>query len=462
MSATNRRDFLKTTAAGLIMTPAVIQSGFANTSPNDIVNVAVIGIRGKGGVYGGGGHSLNYCNMPNVRVTALCDVDERLFSEAVKNVEEQGGNTPKTVVDFRELLDDKDIDVISIATPDHWHALQTIWACQAGKDVYVEKPISYNIDEGRKMVQAARKYGRIVQVGTQSRSNEVAKEAIRFIHEGKLGDIYLGRGIVYGHRGNIGHVKDSPIPKGVNWDLFLGPAPYRPFNENRFHYNWHWFWDTSTTEFGNNGTHHMDKLRWGMNKHVHPFRVSCSGGFYGWDSDQEIPNLQTATFEYEDGTMMELEVRSLYTNAEFGYKSGCFFYGTEGWMYLGGDEFKTFFGPKDEPGPSMSGTGRPESVLKNISDADKEAKVRVSDLTYAHFSNFIDAVRSRRWQDLHADILEGHMSTSIVHLGNIAYRTERKLTFNPLSERFIGEFADDGNTFMTRQYRSPYMIPDKV
>lgn len=465
MKATNRREFLKTTsttAAGLILTPTVIKSGFANKSPNDTINVAVVGIRGKGGMYGGGGHYLNYCNMPNVRVTALCDIDERLFPEAIKNVEEQGGNTPKTVVDFRELLDDKEIDVISIATPDHWHALQTIWACQAGKDVYVEKPISYNIDEGRKMVQAARKYDRIVQVGTQNRSNEVTKEAIKLIHEGKLGDIYMGRGIVYGHRGNIGRVKDSPIPEGVNWDLFLGPAPYRPFNENRFHYNWHWFWDTSTTEFGNNGTHQMDKVRWGMNKHVHPVRVSCNGGFYGWDSDQEIPNLQTATYEYGDGTIMELEIRSLYTNPEFGSKSGCFFYGTEGWMFLGGSEFKTFFGPKDEPGPSMTSAGSQSPILKNISEANANNTVKIGELEYTHFSNFISAVRSRRWQDLNADILEGHMSTGIIHLGNVAYRTERKLTFNPTSERFVGEFADDGNAFMTRQYRSPYTLPVEV
>jgi predicted dehydrogenase len=465
MKTTNRREFLKTTtttAAGLMLSVPVLKGGFANKSPNDIINVAVVGVRGKGGMYGGGGHYLNYCKMPNVRVTTLCDIDERSFPGAIKNVEEQGGNTPKTVVDFRELLDDKDIDVISIATPDHWHALQTIWACQAGKDVYVEKPISYNIDEGRKMFQAARKYNRIVQVGTQSRSNEVAKAAVKLLHDGKLGDIYLGRGIVYGHRGNIGHVKDSPIPEGVHWDRFLGPAPYRPFNENRFHYNWHWFWDTSTTEFGNNGTHQMDKVRWGMNKHVHPVKVQCAGGFYGWDSDQEIPNFQTAIYEYGDGSIMELEVRSLYTNPEFGSKSGCFFYGTEGWMYLGGNEFKTFFGPKDEPGPSMSSSDVERPTLKDFAKAKKNSSVNIRELEYAHFSNFINAVRSRRWQDLNADILEGHMSTGIIHLGNIAYRTERKLAFNPTSERFIGEFADDGNAFMTREYRSPYMVPDEV
>ena len=463
MKSTNRREFLKkstATAAGLMLSVPVVKSGFAKKSPNDTINVAVVGIRGKGGMYGGGGHYLNYCKMPNVRVTTLCDIDERLFPEAIKNVKEIGGNTPKTVVNYQDVLEDKDIDVISIATPDHWHALMTIWACQAGKDVYIEKPISYNIYEGRKMVQAARKYNRVVQVGTQSRSSKVTQEAIKFIRDGKLGKIYMGRGIVYGHRGNIGHVKDSPIPEGVHWDRFLGPAPYRPFNENRFHYNWHWFWDTSTTEFGNNGTHHMDKVRWGMNKHVHPVKVQGTGGFYVWDSDQEIPNLQTATFEYEDGTIMELEVRSLYTNSEFDSKSGCFFYGSEGWMHLGSRGFKTFFGTKDEPGPGMSSSDLNLPTLKNISKAEADNSVKVREPEYTHFSNFIDCVRSRRWQNLNADILEGHMSTAMMHLGNIAYRTGRTLRFNSNSERFIDD--DDANSYLTRDYRYPYVVPEKV
>lgn len=464
MKATNRREFLKkttTTAAGLMLSVPVVKSGFAKKCPNDTINVAVVGIRGKGGMYGGGGHYLNYCKMPSVRVTTLCDIDERLFPEAVKNVEEIGGNTPKTIVDYRDVLEDKDIDVISIATPDHWHALKTIWACQAGKDVYVEKPISYNIDEGRKMVQAARKYNRVVQVGTQSRSSKITKEAIKFIRDGKLGKIYMGRGIVYGHRGNIGHVKDSPIPEEVHWDRFLGPAPYRPFNENRFHYKWHWFWDTSTSEFGNNGIHHMDKVRWGMNKHVHPVKVQCTGGFYGWEnSDQEIPNLQIATFEYDDGTIMELEVRSLYTNPEFGSKSGCFFYGSEGWMHLGGGGFKTFFGTKDEPGPSMSSSDPNLPTLKDFAEAEADDSVKTREPEYTHFSNFIDCVRSRKWQNLNADILEGHMSTAMMHLGNIAYRTGRSLTFNPYSERFIDD--DDANSYLTREYRYPYVVPGKV
>ena len=463
MNVTNRREFIKkttTTAAGMMLSAPVIKAGFGNKSPNDIINVAVVGIRGKGGMYGGGGHYAVYSAMPNVRVTTICDVDEREFPAAIKNIQNIGGNTPKIVVDMREMLEDKDIDVVSIASPDHWHALHAIWACQAGKDVYVEKPISYNLFEGRKMVEAARKYGRVVQAGTQRRSEEVVNEAIKFIHDGKLGDIYMGRAIVYGHRGDIGRMKNSPVPKGVHWDMYLGPAPYRPFNENRFHYKWHWYWDTSTSEFGNNGTHFMDLLRWGMQKREHPVKIHSTGGFYVWDSDQEIPNLQTATYEYADGTIIEQEVRSLFTNSEFNSKSGCFFYGSKGWMYLGGNEFQTFFGPKDEPGTNMKAASPELPVLKDFADAQATDSVNIRPLEFAHFKNFIDTVRTRKWQDLNAEILEGHMSTSFAHLGNISYRTGRKLTFNPYSEKFIGD--EDANSYLTRNYRYPYVVPENV
>lgn len=205
----------------------------------------------------------------------------------------------------------------------------------------------------------------------------------------------------------------------------------------------------------------MDKVRWGMNKHVHPVKVQCIGGFYGWEnSDQEIPNLQIATFEYDDGTIMELEVRSLYTNPEFGSKSECFFYGSEGWMHLGGGGFKTFFGTKDEPGPSMSSSDPNLPTLKDFEEAEADDSVKTREPEYTHFSNFIDCVRSRKWQNLNADILEGHMSTAMMHLGNIAYRTGRSLTFNPYSERFIDD--DDANLYLTREYRYSYVVPEKV
>jgi predicted dehydrogenase len=430
-----------------MMSSPFVEKTFASVrGPNDRINIAVAGIRSRGLE-----HCRQFSRMNNVRVTTICDVDERLFPKAVTEVETISGHKPKTVVDFRDLLDMKEIDAIAIATPDHWHALQTIWACQAGKDVYVEKPVSFTIEEGRKMVEGARKYNRIVQVGMQSRSNPVAIEAIKLLQEGKLGKIYMARGVYFGPRDSIGHKNDETIPEGVDWDLFLGPAPYRPFNENRFHYNWHWFWDTGTTDLGNNGVHIMDKARWGVGKRMHPKRIHCMGGYYIFDSDQETPNTQAAIYEYDDGTILQCEIRNLYTNLEQETVVGNFFYGSEGWMHLKGSEFKTYFGRNNEAGPAMSNDG---------AGTDPLDRAAVSKNIDPHFVNFVDCVRSRRWQDLNADIAEGHLSTAVCHLGNIAYRTGKKLTFNSYSEEFIDD--NDANTYLTRQYRHPYVLPEKI
>jgi predicted dehydrogenase len=449
MKSLDRRDFLRKSAAstaGVMAAAPMVAKGLAQNSPNSTINVAVAGIRGRGLVYGGGGHCVNLAKIPGVHIVTLCDVDERLFSKAVPDLEKITGYKVKTEVDFRRLLDDKGIDAITIATPDHWHALQTIWACQAGKDVYVEKPVSYTIDEGRKMVQAARKYNRVVQAGTQSRSSPVVNEAVKLIRQGVLGEVYMGKAFVYRYRDNIGHKEDAPIPEGVHWDRFLGPAPYRPFNENRFHYQWHWVWDTSTTEFGNNGTHGMDRIRLAMNKRVHPEKIFCAGNLYNRrGSDQEVPNFQIATFEYPDGIILELEVRCLDTNPESNEREGSLIYGTEGWMYLNHTVFRTYLGRKDTPGPALNG---------------REMKPPIEGLEKLHFGNWIDCVRSRKWQDLNADILEGHMSTAMMHLGNIAYRTGRQLRFNPNSEKFVND--EDADSYLTRDYRPPYVLPQTV
>jgi predicted dehydrogenase len=445
-----RREFIKKTAnttGGMIIAPAFIKNLITN-SPNERVNVAVVGISGerpevRGMITGRGTvHINNYSKIPNVMVTTLCDVDERLFPGVVADVERLFGTRPKTEVDIRKILDNKDIDAVSICTPDHWHALMTIWACQAGKDVYAEKPVCHNISEGRKMVQAARKYNRIV-MGGELRSSKAAKEAIRFVHEGKLGKVYMAKGIVYRYRPSIGHVKDSPIPKGVHWDLYLGPAPYRPFNENRFHYTWHWFWDTGTNEFGNNGVYRMNFARWALNKNTHPVKVHCTGGFFGQDSDQEVPNIMHAIYEYDDGMIIQNEVRSLYSNREGLPGSGnVFVYSDQGWMTLSEDGFKTFFGEKDEPGPGLSINDIPEEERGNV------------------WKNFIECVRSRRLEDLDCDISEGHMSTALGHLGTISYRTGRKLIFDPKNEKFVND--QEADSYLTRNYRSPYLMPENV
>jgi predicted dehydrogenase len=293
------------------------------------------------------------------------------------------------------------------------------------------------------MVQAARKYNRIVMGGALRSSNAI-KEGVKFVHQGKLGRVYMAKGIVnYEYRDSIGHVSDSPVPEGVHWDRWLGPAPYRPFNENRFHYNWHWFWDTSTTEFGNNGVYSMDTARWAMNKNTHPVTVHCGGGFFGQDSDQEVPNIMHATYQYADGTILQNEVRSLYSNPEAPDGAEVFVYSDQGWMTIGASGFKTYFGKKSEPGPCFP-------------DKDNPAAARGPSV----FENFIGCVRSRRLEDLDCDILEGHLSTALGHLGVISYRTGRKLTFDPESEKFVNDREAD--SYLTREYRAPYLMPETV
>ena len=450
METANRRTFLKRSAlasAGAAAFSPTLLKSYSAAKPSETVNIAVAGIRNRGMA-----HIRRFAEMANVRIVALCDVDENLFAKAVAEIEQKTGARPDTCTDFRRLIEMKDLDAVSIATPDHWHALQTIWACQAGIDVYLEKPISYNIDEGRKIVTAARKYGRIVQTGTQSRGSAIVNEAIKMLHDGLIGEIYMGRALVLGFRSSIGRVKDSPVPDGVHWDLFLGPAPYRPFNRNRFHYNWHWFWDTSTTEFGNNGTHGVDVIRWAMQKRVHPLEIQCMGGFHIWDSDQEIPNVQLGTMKYDDGKIIQVDVRSLHNNTEADKKGGAFIYGSKGWMHLQHTAYETYFGDKNEPGPRRS--------ADDPMPKDKTAIQEFKGTDGPHMANFIDCVRSRNWHDLNADILEGHLSTSLMHLGNIAYRVGRTLEFNGHSERFVNDEEADG--YLTRQYRPPYVLPETV
>jgi predicted dehydrogenase len=453
----SRRKFMKNSAAG---TAAVlvggILPGFTAKSygrimgANNQVNIAVAGFHNRGI-----GHIRTFSSLKDVNVVALCDIDQRLFPMGIKEVTGKGGGTPATYTDFRKLLDDKNIDAVSIVTPDHWHALHLIWSCQAGKDVYIEKPLSFSIEEGQKMVEAVDKYNRIVQVGTQSRSNIVPFRAIELINQGTIGDIYMGRAIVFGFRSNIGRNPDSPVPEGVDWDMFLGPAPYRPFNENRFQYKWHWFWDTSTTEFGNNATHWVDLIRWVMDLKGHPKKIQCMGDFYVWDSDQEIPNIQLGIFRYNDGRIIQIDARSIYNNYEAGEKSGAFLYGSKGWMFLNHSGYKVFLGEKNEEGPHFS--------LRDYLDPTKD-KTKVQEfkgLDDSHMQNFIDCIRSGERKYLNADIKEGYMSSCVGLLGNIAYHVGRTLEFDGKAERFIND--EEANGYLTRrEYRNPYVLPDKV
>jgi predicted dehydrogenase len=324
--------------------------------------------------------------------------------------------------------------------------LQTIWACQAGKDVYVEKPVSHNIFEGRQMVEAAKKYNRIVQSGICYRSSKAVKEGIKKIHDGELGNVYMARGITWRYREPIGIFPDSEVPAGVHWDMFLGPAPSRPYNLNRFLYHWHWFWDTGTADMGNNGIYRMDTARWALNKNTHPVKVQCTGGLFGRDpKEQETPNIMDATYVYEDGTIIQNEVRGLPTNPEgVPDDSGvCFVYGDKGWMSISGNSYKTYFGSKNEPGPAKSESDIPQEERSN------------------GWKNLVECIRSGRRENLDNPIIEGHLSASLCHFGNISYRLGGKqLEFDPKKELFINN--KEADKYLTRKYRNPYTVPEKV
>jgi predicted dehydrogenase len=455
MEPIDRRTFIRRSGvvtAGALVGPQPFGQGKARNKPGDAVRVAVIGIRSRGK-----DHYRALAQVPGVTIATLCDIDQRQFPEAVAEVESLTGHRPATETDFRRVLEDRDIDVVTIATPNHWHALQTIWACQAGKDVYVEKPVSHTVQEGRKMVEAARKYNRVVQTGTQARSSIAMLRAIEFMHTGGLGDIYMAKGLCLKPRGSIGHVADSEVPEGVDWDMFLGPAPFRPFNQNRFQYKWHWFWDTGNGDLGNQGIHQADFARWAMNKGTHPVRIQSMGNYFVWDSDQETPNIQHIDFEYGDGTIMQFEVRGLGTNPEGGIRIGNLVYGSKGWVKADNEdagESRAYFSDVSIQPSGYSAYEEEEGPV--FSDEDPAT----ADSVVNHFGNFIDCVRSRRWQDLHAEILEGHLSSTLCHLGNIACRLGRTLSFDPGTETFIDDSQADA--YLGKEYRAPYLLPAQV
>ena len=412
----------------------------ATKSPNDTVRIACVGLRGRGK-----SHLQAFTTLPNVDLVALCDVDQSVLDKASSFVESKRQKAPTGYTDLRKLLEDKSIDAISIATPNHQHTLQTIWACQAGKDVYVEKPCSHNMFEARQIVAAARKYGRIVQQGSQSRSSVALQEAVQKMREGGLGDVYMARGLCFKWRNTIGRAPVEPVPQGVDYDLWLGPAPKHAFTKNRFHYNWHWFWDYGNGDLGNQGIHEVDIARWGLGV-KYPSKISAMGGHFMFDDDQETPNTINCTFEFDEGgkkRMMVFEVRHWMTNNEAdihefdkSVKSntiGNLFYGSNGYLAIDGyDRYQTFLGKDREPGPTAKQGGD-------------------------HFANFINAVRSRRREDLTAEIEEGAISTTLVHLANISYKVGRTLHFDASTYSVKGDA--EANRLFTREYRAPFVVP---
>lgn len=473
-----RRKFIKTTAASGLAISAVptILTGSRWRGANDRVNVAQIGIRGMGQ-----SHMNEYNKLKNVEITALCDVDENLFAERIKqHFTDKGLKAPKTYVDMRKMFEDKDVDAVSITTPNHWHTLAAIWAIQAGKHVSVEKPCCHNIYEGQKLVEAAEKYDVIVQDGAEQRSNPCAVSMADYLHSGKMGEVYMAKGTCYKWRDSIGRYPDGPMKEDekfaftvgsknfinpytkqylskVDYNLWQGPAPLLPFNRNRFHYNWHWNWLYGNGDMGNQGVHEVDIARWGLGVTL-PTKISSVGGHFMFDDAQQTPNDQITIFEFPnpDGgsdkkKILQFEVRHWITNRELASKKvvdtgntymtsgeneiGNLFYGSKGFMSKTLNEWQVFEG-KDRI-PTASGSG-----LDN------------------HYQNYINAIRAKDQKLAKADIKEGFYSCALIHLGNISYRLGRTLEFNPETMKFKND--PEANQMLTREYRAPFIVPKKV
>ncbi len=496
--SSSRRTFIKQTlaATAALSLPARIYAQ-AQGSNSDI-RIAGIGFKGRGMA-----NLQGLLGVKGVRLTALCDCDESVLAKGKSHFEGKGQKDIQTYLDLRKLLDDKNVDAVMIATPNHWHSLAGIWAAQAGKDVYVEKPVSHNVWEGRQLVEAARKYNKIIQTGTQSRSSIGLHQAVKWAGEGNLGKLLWARGTCYKRRASIGNVDGpQPIPEGIDYDLWCGPAAKVPLTRKNLHYDWHWVWNTGNGDLGNQGIHQMDIARWFIGEDALSPTVYSVGGRLGYEDDGETPNTQVIVHEYAKAPLY-FEVQGLPASAtsknmdnyrgsgigviiqyENGHilvpsYTGAAAFDNSGKMIKRWGNFKA---PKDQADPGAPEDGKMEN----------------------HYANFITAVRSRKPSDLHAEILEGHLSSALCHTGNISYLLGKKadpnairekvkgnkealdsinrmvehlaknnvdvkvdqltlgeiLKMDPKTEKFIGNAEAD--KLLTREYRAPFIVPEKV
>ena len=479
-----RRDFtsrLGVAAAGVAVganifgtrVGAAPQAGNRIIGANDRVVTASIGINGQGNALKKG-----FARLKNVEIKTLCDVDENLYASRANDatvLKDVPGFKPGFAQDLRRVLDDKDIDAVVIAVPNHWHALATIWALQAGKHVYVEKPASHTVWEGRQMTSAARAYGKIVQTGTMNRSRPAVRQAIKFLQDGGIGKVYMARGLCFKPRLNIGKYPDGPMEAGskphamtvggngnagpytaeylakVDYNLWMGPAPVKPFNRNRFHYNWHWQWDYGNGDTGNQGPHQFDIARWGLGKQEHPVKISSMGGYFGVQpTAQETPDMQTAMFEYADGMILEFGTRGEHTPDEGSIRIGNLFFGSKGWLWIDetGRNWQSYtgaVGDKNEKGP---GSGTKDANAEPVGLVTEEG---------GHYGNFIAAIRANDYKVLTCDILEGHLSSTLPHLANISYRVGDTIMFDGKTETIKDN--KKANELLTREYRKGFEIP---
>jgi predicted dehydrogenase len=429
MNSISRRTFFQGAAAALSAARVI--------GANDRINVGLIGIGGRGTA-----HLNAYIKISDCQVAALCDVNQAARERAQARLQNATSMKAKEYKTMRELFADKEIDAVSIATPNHWHALATIWACQAGKDVYVEKPASYNVHESWRMVEVARQTNRMVQVGSQSRSLPTMIRAMQLLHDGAIGKVYMSKGLCFKRRKSIGKTPVEPVPPGLDWSEFLGPAPMRPYTKNRFAYNWHWFWDTGNGDIGNQGIHQMDICRWGLGGVGMPKSAVSTGGKYVYDDDQETPNTQLATLDYGDKEIV-FDVRGILSGPEAGNavkgvnSIGNLFLGSDGWMWTSGNGFRVYKGEKNELA------------------MDEESKSE-EDSTVRHMKNLLAACRSRNYHDLTADVEIGATSAALVHFANISYRVGRKVFWDDAKKSFVNDA--EANKLLTRDYRKPYIV----
>ena len=469
----SRRSFLAQSSVFATFAISGTKSSAKIIGANDRIRVAVCGIKGRGNSHMGG-----LGRQKNVEISHLVDPDSRLFEGRSNFVNKKFGNTPECVQDVREVLENSEVDVISIATPNHWHSLMSIWACQAGKDVYVEKPLSHNLFEGRKLVEAAKKYGRIVQHGTQNRSLSKWSDLAKEIASGKRGKLEVALGTCHKRRGSIGFKETKTPPSELNFDVWTGPAPSEDYHENLVHYNWHWFWNYGNGDIGNQGVHQMDIARWMIPGAVWPKSIVSVGGRFGYEDQAETANTQLAIFDYGE-SLLVFDVRGLAGKTNVGVSN------------------QVYFNDKAKQVNTKS------HGLKGIKDplADRGG---TKDQRVDIFQNFIEAVRNRKEEHLDAHVYEGHVSSGLCHLANVSYRLGEKSGFNQKTKAFgsnmkaseylermqehlkenglkledteyvVGrtlEFDaknesikgdDEANALLTRDYRAPYQVPKSV
>ncbi len=443
---TTRRSFIKKTAVAgstALVAPTIVSARIFGA--NDRINAAVLGIHGRGK-----SHISSFMAQDNVRIKTLCDPDMNLLTEGQKKFKEKYNQDIGIEQDLRRVYDDDDIDVVSIATPNHWHALAVIWACQAGKDVYVEKPGSHNIWEGRKMVEAANKYDRIVQHGVQLRSSPAVNEAIGLLRDGYIGRVYMARGLVFRWRPSIGDQGTTSVPDGLDYDLWTGPAHKEPFSRNLVHYNWHWNWEYGNGDVGNQGIHETDLCMWGLDVGL-PTEITSMGGKFLWDDAKEVPEVLTSVYNYpEEQKIIQFEVRPWCTNTEQGVTVGNIFYGDKGILVVDGyDKYSTYLGQDRTPGQSGEDGGPSGTEMD-----------RGAGGTDGHFANFLEAVRKHDKSILNGPVETAHLSSGLAHLGNIAYRVGRVLHFDPKKEKFVNDAEAD--QYLTREYRKGFEVPENV